>query len=92
MQIRLANAVAAVCLLFAASPAVTAEPDPGTSRTTADTVTVGQVKPPKSSRLRFKSAGPACMCVSGMSEAEIADAERRRRDSAANLDKIKQDP
>lgn len=90
MRSRIVSATV-LCLLLAVPGTVTAEPASAGARS-ADTVTVGQVKPPKSSRLRFKSAGPACMCVSGMSEAEIAAAEEKRRDSAADLDTIKRDP
>lgn len=39
-----------------------------------------QQQPPQSSRLRFRSGGPACMCVNGLGEEDIAEAERRRRD------------
>ena len=46
--------------------------------------TTGKVDPPKSSRLRFRSGGPACMCVSGMSEEEIAAAAQRRRSQSAD--------
>ncbi len=50
-------------------------------------------KPPKSSRLRFRSGGPACMCVSGMSEAEIAAAAQRRSEQLdTSLETIVQDP
>lgn len=35
---------------------------------------------PRSSRLRFRS-GPVCMCIEGLSEAEIEAAERKRLDS-----------
>lgn len=35
---------------------------------------------PRSSRLRFRS-GPVCMCIEGLSEAEIEAAERKRLES-----------
>lgn len=75
-----ATAIAAIIvLLTAASFAEAAEPYSGPVSDGANAQTTGIITPPKSSRLRFRSGGPACMCVSGMSEAEIADAAERRR-------------
>ncbi len=52
--------------------------------------TAGQ--PPRSSRLKFRSGGPICNCASGLGEADIQAAERRRQDPAAGLRTIIQDP
>lgn len=43
---------------------------------------------PAPGRLRFRSKGPACMCLDGLSEAEIAAAERARKASADALPAI----
>lgn len=52
--------------------------------------TTGQ--PPRSSRLKFRSGGPICNCATGLGEADIQAAERRRQDPAAGLRTIIQDP
>lgn len=61
-----------------------AEPAPEAGQTTA--------QPPRSSRLKFRSGGPICNCASGLGEADIQAAERRRQDPAAGLRTIIQDP
>jgi len=47
---------------------------------------------PRSSRLKFRSSGPVCMCVGGLGEADITAAERAREDPGAELQDIIQDP
>lgn len=54
--------------------------------------TLGRVQPPRSSRLRFRAGGPTCMCVSGMSDAQIEAAERERSGAPADLENINQNP
>lgn len=46
----------------------------------------------KPARLRFRSKGPACMCLDGLSEAEIAAAERARKRSTEDLPPIIRNP
>ncbi|HSH30316.1 MAG TPA: hypothetical protein VK971_10445 [Thiohalobacter sp.] len=46
---------------------------------------------PSSSRLKFRSRGPACMCLSGLSEADIQAAQSRREEGAEKLESIIQD-
>ena len=58
----------------------------------ADAVSGADRKAPRSSRLRFRSNGPACMCVNGLSDAEISAAERQRRESAADPQRTIQAP
>ena len=41
-------------------------------------------QPPQSSRLRFRSGGPVCMCATGLSEAEIEEAELKRKKNTAD--------
>lgn len=85
--------VATVALLSVAAATGATEPSADASQSAAIAQTSGAATSPKSSRLRFRSGGPACMCVSGMSEAEIAGAaERRRRQSADSLENIIQNP
>lgn len=45
----------------------------------------------RSPRLRFRSGGPACMCLGGLSEADIQAAQSRREDGAEQLESIIQD-
>ncbi len=44
--------------------------------------------PPHSSRLRFRSAGPVCMCGPGLSEAQISAAEHVRGQANSTAQKI----
>ncbi len=44
--------------------------------------------PPHSSRLRFRSAGPVCMCGGGLSEAQISAAEHAREQANSTAQKI----
>lgn len=39
---------------------------------------------PQSKRLRFRGVGPTCMCLGGLSEEEIAAAQRKRTQAAAD--------
>ncbi len=86
--------LAATTLLLSVSPVSdAAEVAVDSSQAGVSVQRRGDVKPPKSPRLRFRSGGPACMCVSGMSEAEIAAAAQRRREqSDTSLDTIVEDP
>jgi hypothetical protein len=43
---------------------------------------------PRSPRLKYRSRGPACMCLSGLSEAEIQAAQRRREEGTEKLESI----
>ncbi|WP_158675378.1 hypothetical protein [Thiohalobacter thiocyanaticus] len=45
----------------------------------------------RSPRLRFRSGGPACMCLSGLSEADIQAAQSRQEGGAEKLESIIQD-
>lgn len=45
----------------------------------------------RSPRLKFRSRGPACMCLSGLSEADIQAAQSRRDEGAEKLESIIQD-
>ncbi len=44
--------------------------------------------PPHSSRLRFRAAGPVCMCGPGLSEAQISAAEHAREQANSRVQKI----
>ncbi len=66
-----------------AAPAAGAEPSPAASQTSA--------QPPRSSRLKFRSGGPICMCAGGLSEADIQAGEQQRKDPTAGLRTIIQD-
>ncbi|BAZ92408.1 hypothetical protein TspCOW1_27200 [Thiohalobacter sp. COW1] len=46
---------------------------------------------PRSPRLKFRSRGPACMCLSGLSEADIQAAQSRREDGTEKLESIIRD-
>lgn len=46
---------------------------------------------PRAPRLKFRSRGPACMCLSGLSEADIQAAQSRREDGTEKLESIIRD-
>jgi hypothetical protein len=60
------------------------ESGPTQSQPKQDTRVRDGSQPPKSSRLRFRSGGPVCMCSTGLSEAEIEAAERKRIKNTAD--------
>lgn len=74
--------------LLSVAPVVAAEPE---RETTAGTSSPAET-PPRSSRLKFRSEGPVCMCAGGLSEAEIRAAERARGGPSAELPSIVQEP
>lgn len=57
----------------------------GPSQAASETPPEASGQPPRSSRLKFRSGGPVCNCATGLGEADIQAAERRRRHSAAGL-------
>lgn len=67
----------------APAPPAGAAPSPAASQAAA--------QPARSSRLKFRSGGPVCMCAGGLSEADIRAGERRRKDPTAGLRTIIQD-
>ena len=46
---------------------------------------------PRKPRLKYRSRGPACMCLNGLSEAEIQAAQRRREKGTEKLESIIRD-
>lgn len=80
-----AIAVITALLLAAAPSAVGAEPESGQSQAKEDARSSDGSQPPRSTRLRFRSGGPVCMCATkGLSEAEIEAAERKRKEATAD--------
>jgi hypothetical protein len=71
-------------LLLFAQIAVGEESGPSQSQPKQDARVLESSQPPKSSRLRFRSGGPVCMCSTGLSEAEIEEAERKRKKNTAD--------
>jgi hypothetical protein len=69
-----------------------AEQAGGAAAETAPEAGRAAAQPPRSSRLKFRSGGPICNCATGLGEADIQAAERRRQDPAAGLRTIIQDP
>lgn len=91
MLVRHLCAMTIAAALLAAGSAVGAEPEPGVAAPAGAHSASAEAAPAKP-RLRFRSKGPACMCLDGLSEAEIAAAERARRQSADDLPAIIQNP
>lgn len=91
MLVRYLGAMAVAVVLLAVEPANAADPEPRASaRSDARGASAEPV--PGRPRLRFRSQGPACMCLDGLSEAEIAAAERGRQQPADGLPAIIQNP
>jgi hypothetical protein len=80
------SAIATIsALLLAALPAIGAEQDPRQLQAEEDARSPEGSQSPRSSRLRFRSGGPVCMCATnGLSEAEIEAAERKRKKAKAD--------
>lgn len=91
MRIGHLSAMAVAMALLAAGSAVGAEPESGAPASTGAQAAAAEAAPAKP-RLRFRSKGPACMCLDGLSEAEIAAAERARKPPAEDLPAIIQNP
>lgn len=85
------SAMAIAMTLLAVGPAVGAEPESGAAASAGAQGAAAET-PSAKPRLRFRSKGPACMCLDGLSEAEIEAAERARRQSADDLPAIIQNP
>lgn len=79
-------------VLLAGLSAMVAESRAGQTEGTAAETSQESSQPPRSSRLKFRSGGPICNCATGLGEADIQAAERRRQDPAAGLRTIIQDP
>lgn len=88
-----ATALVMVGLLLGATPSVVSA-ESGGERSGSDIEPIAgrDAQPPKSERLRFRGRGPTCMCVDGLSEEEIAAAERKRRQAAADRNDGSQSP
>ncbi len=78
-------------VLLAGLSAMVAESRAGQTEGATAEASQESSQPPRSSRLKFRSGGPVCNCASGLGEADIQAAERRRRDAAAGLRTIIQD-
>lgn len=91
MLVRYVCAMVAASALLLDAPAVRAEAGAGTAAS-ADSQSGSVQQSPGPPRLRFRSKGPTCMCLDGLSEAEIEAAERARKRSADELPAIIQNP
>lgn len=83
------NVLTAITIMTAlslvASLVMGAESEAGQSQAKEDASSSEKTPPLSSSRLRFRSGGPVCMCATnGLSEAEIEAAERKRKEATAD--------
>lgn len=91
MLVRQLCAMTVAVALQAAGSTVGAEPESDVAVPTDAPAASADAAPAKP-RLRFRSKGPTCMCLDGLSEADIAAAARARRQSADDLPAIIQNP